>query len=143
MNLDDRQFLKNCELHLLQPALGSIIEQTQLRRGTVGPNVTRDDSILRKTSQSPDFLHNRWNAILGHLLTKLIAIESQQIPAARFQVVISAIIERDAFGIGVPGVAIGFDVEVPFGTIEGEIERIVRSVGRNKFLTLGIEPDPL
>jgi hypothetical protein len=95
-------------------------------------------SILKAT-QLVDVLSYRWDAIFRHLFLQVMRVKSQRAPANSLQVIVSFIVGRDALLVGVPGIAVSFNVYFATDAVNGKIEKVSFPLNFHHLLTLGTD----
>ena len=88
---------------------------------------------------SPDVFDNGGKTVIKHLFAEVERLESKKLPAARFNIVIAAIVFRDARRVGMPSIAICFNIDLSSRAIECEIKGVIASIGLNEFLSFGCQ----
>ncbi len=66
-------------------------------------------------------------------------VKSQRAPANSLQVIVSFIVGRDALLVGVPGIAVSFNVYFAIDAVNGKIEKVSFPLHFHHLLTLGTD----
>ena len=100
------------------------------------------NAFIADTAKPVNIIRNSRQAVFTHLFVNLNAVETQQNPSCGLYIIVPDVVERYAFGIAVPHIAVCLDINLAFVAVHSKIEEVVAFIYANMFLPFGLNLKP-